>query len=140
MSFPLRKILIVENKRSHRNLLQKVLIEMGCTVKFTESARKALNILKDEKIPLVMTDLFLLRMEEAEFCKRVKKINAESVIYALSRYVPVFDVEALVKNGFDGYLSKPVKIYILKQAVKGAFDRIDIQREKAGHAAVSITP
>lgn len=134
MSFPLNKILIVENKNLHRNLLQKVLIEMGYTVEFTERAEKALKKLKNEKIPLIMTDLFLPGMDASEFCKRAKKINAESVVYALSKYVPVLDVDELIKNGFDGYLSKPVKIYILKQAVKGAFDRIDIKREKAGRA------
>jgi CheY-like chemotaxis protein len=135
MGFPLRKILIVESEKLHRNLLQKVILEMRYTVEFTESAEKALKILKNEKIPLVMTDLFLPGMDASEFRKRVKKINAESVIYALSKYVPVLDVEELIKIGFDGCLSKPAKIYILKQAVKGAFDRIDLKREKEGGAA-----
>lgn len=135
MSFPLNKILIVENKNLHRNLLKKVLVEMGYTVKFTEHAEKALKILKKEKIPLIMTDLVLLRMDATEFCKRVKKINFEPVVYALSGYMPLLDVKALIKSGFDGYLRKPVKIYILKQAVKTAFHRMDIKRKKTGCAA-----
>ena len=73
MSFPLNKILIVENKKLHRNLLQKVLIEMGYTIEFTESAEKALKIIKNEKIPLVMTDLFLPGMDATEFCKQIKR-------------------------------------------------------------------
>ncbi len=106
--------------------MQKILIELGYTVESAESAEKALKILDSEKIPLVITDLTLPDMDGTELCKQIKKINSESVIYALAGYTAGFEPEKLEKIGFDGYMCKPVKIYILKQAIQGAFDRINV--------------
>jgi len=130
MNFPSNKILIVEHKKLQRDVLQKIIVKLGHTVESAESAEKALKILENEKIPLVITDLFLPGMDGTELCKRIKKINSESVVYALSGYVAAFEPEDLEKICFDGYLCKPVKIYILKKAIKGAFDRIDMNLVK----------
>ncbi|MBC8434456.1 MAG: response regulator [Desulfobacterales bacterium] len=130
MNFPSNKILIVEDEKLPRNVLQKILIKLGYPVESAESAEKALKILESEKIPLVITDLILPDMDGNELCKRIKKINSESVIYALSGQIAAFEPAKLEEIGFDGYMCKPVKIYVLKRAIEGAFDRIDKKRER----------
>lgn len=128
MNFPSKKILVVEDEKLQRDMMQTILTKLGYTAEFAENAEKALKILENENFPLIITDLCMPDMEGTELCKQIRKISSESVIYALSGYIAAFDPEKLDKIGFDGYLSKPAKIEVLNQAIKGAFETIDQKR------------
>ena len=132
MNFHSQKILVVEDEKLQRDLLQTILTKLGYTAEFAEDAEKALKILENEYFPLVITDLCMPDMEGTELCKQIRKISPESVIYALSGYIAAFDPEKLDEIGFDGYLSKPAKIEVLNQTIKGAFEKIDQKKRNDG--------
>jgi CheY-like chemotaxis protein len=64
-------------------------------------------------------------LDGIELCKQIKEIDTKSIVYALSGYITEYDTENLEESGFDGYLSKPAKIEVLKQAIEGAFDKLE---------------
>ncbi len=120
-----KKILIVDDDNAYLNVLEKIFSKMEYEAEFAGSSKEALEILKKESFPLIITDLEMPGLDGVELCKQIKEIDSKSIVYALSGYITEYDTENLEKSGFDGYLSKPVKIEVLQQAIEGAFDKLE---------------
>ena len=120
-----KRLLLVDDDENYLNILKIILAKMKYTAKIAISSTAALKILEKEKYPLIITDLDMPGLDGVELCKQIKKIDSKSIVYALSGYITEYDTENLEKSGFDGYLSKPAKIEVLKQAIEGAFDKIE---------------
>jgi len=119
-----KKLLIVDDDEYYLNNLKKILIKMEYAAEVAASSKEALKILEKEKFPLIITDLDMPDLDGVELCKQIKENDSNSIVYALSGYITDYDTEDLEKSGFDGYLSKPAKIEVLKQAIEGAFDKL----------------
>ena len=119
-----KKLLVVDDDNAYLNVLEKIFSRMDYKAEFAGSSEEALEILTKEHFPLIITDLDMPGLDGVELCKQIKKIDSKSIVYALSGYIVEYDTENLEKSGFDGYLSKPVKIEVLQQAIEGAFDRL----------------
>ena len=120
-----KKLLIVDDDKECLKTLKKILIKMEYAAEVAAGSKEALKILEKEKFPLIITDLDMPDLDGVELCKQIKGIDPKSIVYALSGYITEYDAENLEKSGFDGYLSKPAKIEVLKQAIEGAFDKIE---------------
>jgi len=120
-----KKLLLVDDDESYLNIVKKILTKMEYAAEVAASSKEALKILEKEKYSLIITDLDMPGLDGVELCKQIKENDSKSIVYALSGYITDYDTEDLEKSGFDGYLSKPAKIEVLKQAIEGAFDKIE---------------
>ena len=120
-----KKLLVVDDDVAYLNTIKKILIKMEYAAEVATSAKEALKILKQEKFPVIITDLDMPDIDGVELCKQIREIDSKSIVYALSGYITEYDTENLEESGFDGYLIKPAKIEVLKQAIEGAFDKIE---------------
>ncbi len=120
-----RKILFVDDEEPIRVFMEKAINRLGYQAKVADSAITAVSMLEEEDFPLIITDLKMPGMDGVQFCKQVRKTNHSSVIYALSGFINEYNAEKLEEFGFDGYLTKPSKLDVLKQAIEGAFEKID---------------
>ena len=120
-----KKLLLVDDDESYLNIVKKILTKMEYAAEVAASSKEALKILEKEKYPLIITDLDMPGLDGVELCKQIKENDSKSIVYALSGYITEYDTENLEKSGFDGYLSKPAKIEVLKQAIEGAFDKLE---------------
>ena len=120
-----KKLLLVDDDESYLNIVKKILTKMEYAAEVAASSKEALKILEKEKYSLIITDLDMPDLDGVELCKQIKENDSKSIVYALSGYITDYDTEDLEKSGFDGYLSKPVKIEVLQQAIEGAFDRLE---------------
>jgi CheY-like chemotaxis protein len=119
-----KKILFVDDEEAQRDVMKRVLVKLGYEVQIADSSESALQILKKEKFPLIITDLSMPGMDGARLCELIRKQNSKVIIYALSGYIETYNTDKLDDAGFDGYLSKPATYDVLKQAVEGAFDKV----------------
>jgi CheY-like chemotaxis protein len=101
------------------------LVKLGYDPAFAENGKEALEILAREEFPLILMDLRLPGIDGIELCIQIKKRNPETVIYAFSGIVTEGEFYELEEKGFDGLLCKPVPFKVLKQAIEGAFDKIN---------------
>ena len=120
-----KKLLLVDDDESYLNIVKKILTKMEYAAEVAASSKEALKILEKEKYSLIITDLDMPDLDGVELCKQIKENDSKSIVYALSGYITDYDTEDLEKSGFDGYLSKPAKIEVLKQAIEGAFDKLE---------------
>jgi CheY-like chemotaxis protein len=120
-----KEILLVDDEKDQLIILKKVLTSYGYLIETANSYQTAMDKLSKKKFPLVFTDLSMPESDGLKLCRDIRKTYKNIIIYALSGFIPVYSEEKLEQLGFDGYLAKPVETKILKQAIEGAFDKIN---------------
>ena len=123
------KILVVDDEDFQRDLLKKLLSKVGYEVKTAESPEVAMSLLADEEFPVIITDLIMLDMDGVEFCQRVRETNSKTIIIALTGHSDLYDMDKLKAVGFDNYLTKPIKVDVIRRAVEEGLIKI-LPREK----------
>ena len=123
-----RKILVVDDERTVREILEIAFDRAGYSVRSATCAEEALDILKKESIPLMFIDIGLEKMNGFELCVNIRKNNPEAIIYALTGYAGVFGPREMLEAGFDDYFAKPIGLKDLYRAVKESFEKLDSYR------------
>ena len=95
-----------------------------------DSAETALEILKKEHIQVMFLDLNLPEMNGVELCRRIKKDQPMSLVFAVTGYSSFFELVDCREAGFDDYFKKPVDIKILIKAATDAFEKMERWKNK----------
>ena len=117
------RILVVDDEDFQRDLLKKLLSRAGYEVEEAQSPEVALSILDKEEFQVIITDLIMLDMDGVEFCLRVRETNSKTVIIALPGHVDLYDIDKLKLAGFDNYLTKPIKVEVIQEAIEEGLKR-----------------
>ena len=120
-----KKILVVDDELSIRELFVDTFADTGYEVRTAETGEQALEILKDERIDVIFLDLRLFGMNGIELCRQIRKTNPISVIYAMTGWAALFEIEECREAGFDDFFTKPLRYEILTRALDEAFEKID---------------
>lgn len=121
----MQKVLVVDDEKMIRTLLEKALTREGYTVSCAEDAEDALTILADEAIPVMLLDLKLPGMNGLDLCREIRKTHPLSVIYAITGFASDFEVSDCREVGFEDYFTKPVDLQTLFKAVSRAFEKVN---------------
>ena len=127
------RILLVDGVELNRRVVKATLNAIGAT--FIEATRpsEAYRILKDERVDLVICDMFLPEQNGMEFCRVLKADRATQLLPVLmltSVQGSEHEVEGLT-SGADEYLLQPAHPSVLKARVlsmlrhKAALDSLD---------------
>ncbi len=103
--------LIIEDSRTERRLIARVLTGAGFQVDETGSAEEGLDHLKNGGVPnLIVVDWVLPGMSGLEFVRQVKNDPryAETRILVVSIRQERKDVREMLAAGADDYIFKPV--------------------------------
>lgn len=119
-----KKILIVDDEDTIRAVLNQAFSKAGYCVRLANGAEEALEILRNEYIPVIFIDLGLEMMNGFELCGIIRKDSPSSLIYALSGYAELFSSSDIREVGFDDYFTKPVSIDTLYKVAKDSFEKI----------------
>jgi DNA-binding response OmpR family regulator len=125
-----KKILVVDDEMTVRDLLEDAFGIEGYDVRLAEGAETAFEILKEEDIEVIFLDLKLFGMNGIELCKQIKKDNPITIIFAMTGWAALYDIEECREAGFDDFFTKPVETDMLLKAVDGAFERLSRWRKR----------
>ena len=117
-----KKVLVVDDEDFHRELMQKLLSKLGYEVAVAESAEQAFSLLREEKFPVIITDLIMLEMDGVEFCQMLRETDSKTVVIALSGHTELYQTEKLIEAGFDNHLTKPINVETISQAINAGFE------------------
>jgi CheY-like chemotaxis protein len=118
-------MMIVDDEVSIRDLFLSAFSDAGYSVHLAENGEQALRILKQQEIDLIFLDLKLFGMNGIELCRQIKKDKPVSIIYAITGWTGLFEVEECREAGFDDYFTKPFQLDALFRAVEDAFEKLD---------------
>ncbi len=117
------RIMVVDEEKDGLHLIRKTLDNEGYSVKLASNVRDALNIFKEFKPHLIITELKVPNKGGISLIKSCKKINNEVNSIILTAYGNIeIAVESMKMGGID-YLTKPFDRNRLISAVKSACEK-----------------
>ena len=125
------QILVVEDDEGHAEVIQDVLEQEGHTVRVAHSAREGLAALDEARVDLVVTDLRLQDESGLELvtrCETLRGDRATPQVIVVTGYGTVEGAVSAMQQGALHYLQKPLDVGILRETVRSARERIDLER------------
>ncbi|HYM82594.1 MAG TPA: response regulator [Candidatus Dormibacteraeota bacterium] len=124
---PRRRILLVEDNERNMKLLRDVLRASGYDTIEATTGRDALTLAADDPPHLVLMDIRLPDMDGLEVLARLRSSPATETapVVAVTAQAMKGDRERFVQAGFDDYLSKPIDVDELLEAVARHAGRSD---------------
>jgi len=123
----MENILIVEDNKSTRQMLENIIKENGYNTKSVENVSDALLMLNKNHIDLIISDLQLPDIDGIEFLKRVKTFEIPFII--LTAYGSIEKAVEAIKLGAYDFITKPVEPEHLFLLIKKALNSTRILRE-----------
>ena len=115
-ALPDSKILLVEDEPGVRDVVKQMLDALGFEPIVAEDAKDALEILSNEDIQLMISDVVMPDMRGPDLYRTALEINPELTALFISGYTEVVTREVPTANAKTGYLSKPFTLDQLSQA------------------------
>ncbi|MBU5673334.1 response regulator transcription factor [Paenibacillus brevis] len=101
-------ILVVEDDKHVRRLMETVLKREGYTVFTAEDGVKALQMLEVQHIDLIILDIMMPNMDGYEFAQEVRAADSQiPILMATAKQLPE-DKKKGFRLGTDDYMTKPV--------------------------------
>ena len=102
-----RKILVVDDDKRLRDLLQRYLTEQGFTVRTAENAEIMDKLLARDTFELIVLDLMLPGEDGLSICRRLRASEPQQAIIMLTAKGDEIDRIVGLEMGADDYLPKP---------------------------------
>lgn len=133
-----RKILIVDDDKEIRRLVEIYLKNEGFDTIMAADGIEALDALKRETIDLMILDVMMPRMDGIEACIKVREEYAIPIIMLSAKAEDMDKIMGLT-SGADDYLPKPFNPLELVARVKSQFRRMELLGKGLGHDSRVIT-
>jgi len=121
------KIILAEDNLINQKVICKIIEKMGYDVKVVSDGTELINVLKTEEHDLVIMDLQMPIMNGLDATRKIRKgecgeKNKNVYIIALTAHAMNEDRAACFEVGMNDYLSKPIQIEHLNNAMKKAIE------------------
>lgn len=113
------KVLLVEDNKINQMVASKMLKKLGCQVHSVDSGLAALEAVGTQMFTLILMDLMMPGMDGLETTRAIRaRQNGKAVrIIALTAAVTLDDQKKCRDVGMDDFLSKPISMARLRQAL-----------------------
>lgn len=124
-------VLLVDDEESILNSLRRLLRSQPYEILLADSGAKALEILKERPVDLVMTDARMPNMDGATLLAQIRKLYPSTLRILLTGYADVdMMTKAINEGGLYRYLSKPWNDDELVQALRQALAHQHSENER----------
>lgn len=123
------QILVVDDDKNTRKLLQAVLEQDGYRVFTAENGEVALSVLDDQHVDLVVLDIMMPKMDGYEFTKTLRESNNNLPILMVSAKQLPSDKKQGFLVGTDDYMTKPIDEEEMLWRIKALLRRAQIANE-----------
>jgi two-component system response regulator PilR (NtrC family) len=124
-----KRVLVVDDEQSMRELLAIMLRRDGFDVVAAESRAQAAAVLARGPVDLIVTDVKLPDGDGIEILRHVKAAAPETVVIVMTAFGSTETAVAALKLGAYDYLIKPFDVDELKIVVRNALERQQLQQE-----------
>ena len=107
------KVLVVDDDRAIRELLRRLVEDLGCEPMLAGSGAEALEILETERVDVVLTDIVMPDIDGRTLAGRVKEMYPGVRVVATSGSPLSRDK----KWPFDGFVRRPFELEELRKVV-----------------------
>ncbi len=117
------KILIVDDERSIRNSLAELLEMEGYSVIKAEDGEQALELIANEEISLIISDIKMPKMDGDQFLNIVTNSYPEIPMIMISGHGSIESAVDCIHKGAADFVEKPIDMNRMLVSVKNALDK-----------------
>lgn len=121
-----KTILIVDDEKMIRNLLNVNLTKEGYNVIEATDGLEAVEIAKEKKPDLILLDVMLPKLDGLSVCKRIKNIMNVPILMVTAKDGEVDKILGL-ELGADDYVTKPFSIRELIARIKANLRKVEVK-------------
>lgn len=114
---PKIRILVAEDNPSNYKLVE-VILRRDYLLSHAENGAQAVELFMQEHPALVLMDISMPVMDGYEALERIRRIDAEVPVVALTAFAFETDRQKMMQAGFDCCLAKPLRIDELKETIR----------------------
>ncbi len=122
------KILVVDDDYASRLMLKKALEQDQYDVTLCSNGNDALNLLKEEKFDLVLTDLIMQGLSGLDLIGKIRDVEQDVATILLTGHASIETAIQAVRLGANDYMLKPINLEELQIRVKKVFERVELER------------
>ncbi|MEE8575812.1 MAG: response regulator, partial [candidate division Zixibacteria bacterium] len=117
------RIIIIDDEQRMCESLTALLTKAGMDVRAFQVSTEAIEVIKSERVDLVVSDIKMPLMDGIEILKAVKQIDDEIPVILMTGYASLETALEAVQRGAYDYLLKPVEFAQLELTVKRALEK-----------------
>ncbi len=121
-----KSILVVDDEKSQREILEMILSEEGYEVTTASSGEAAIKFAKERRFDLALTDLKMTGMDGLELLHRLLAIDSSIIVILLTAHGSIESAKEALRRGAFDYLEKPYDKDLLLQTIDKALERLDL--------------
>lgn len=123
------KLLVVEDEKAQREMLEGFLLNQGFSVLSVDEGKRAVEAVHRESFDLVFLDFKMPHMDGLQTLREMKKLNPELAVVMMTAYGTIETAVESIKEGATDYLTKPIDLDELLLIIEKVAEKILLQRE-----------
>jgi len=120
-----KSILIVDDEKSQREILEMILSGEGYDVTTASSGEAALKFAKEHRFDLVLTDLKMTGMDGIELLQHLLALDSAIIVILLTAHGTIDSAKEALRRGAFDYLQKPYDKQALLATINRALDKLN---------------
>jgi signal transduction histidine kinase/ActR/RegA family two-component response regulator len=122
------RVLVVEDNPPVRKVAVGILQSLGYRVEQVESARAALNLMKDKRFDAVFSDVVMPEMNGVALAKEVRRLHPHVTVLLTSGFSSKLTSNVEVRALGAEFVSKPYRKVELAVAIRSALDKVTAEQ------------
>ncbi len=121
-------ILIIDDEKDQAEAIAESLRNIGYKCTTVMNGSEGLNIIRKDRIDVVITDLIMHEIDGMEILKETKEKSPESEVILITGYGTVENAVTAMQKGASTYLLKPINIKQLRAVVDKVVEKQNLVR------------
>src|SRR5215208_5235152 len=120
-----KSILVVDDEKSQREILEMILSGEGYDVTTAASGEAALRIARERRFDLALTDLKMTGMDGIELLSKLLAFDSSIIVILLTAHGSIDSAKEALRRGAFDYLEKPFEREALLDTIRRALSKLD---------------
>ena len=125
------KLLVADDERSMRELLELVFRREGHQVTAVSNGREALDAMQKTNFDLLITDVKMPDVGGIELLRSAREQAPEMMVIMMTAFATINSAREAFKLGADDFIQKPFDVDEFKLVVRKALEKLDLRQENA---------
>lgn len=118
-----KHVLVVDDEEDVRDTLHNVLKSMNYIPYVASGGAEALDVIHNNKIDVVLSDLYMPEMDGIELLKKVRSENKQIIFLMITAHPTIETAVEAIKKGAYDYLTKPFHIEEVRLKINRAIEK-----------------
>ncbi|MBN1961304.1 MAG: sigma-54-dependent Fis family transcriptional regulator [Deltaproteobacteria bacterium] len=120
---PTPHVLVVDDEVGICDSLARIYEREGYFVSTTDSGEQAIEILRKEKVDIVLADIMMPKMSGIELLRAIKALSPSIEVIMMTAFGTVENAVECMREGAYDFITKPLKRAIVVRSVQRALER-----------------